>query len=48
VSQVATPVEELLRLIEASRDVFASVLTRALAHMPTTIEPTGVVYRFEG
>jgi purine nucleoside phosphorylase len=47
VSQVATPVEELLRLIEASRDVFASVLAQALAHVPPALEPTGVVYRFE-
>jgi purine nucleoside phosphorylase len=47
VSEVATPVKELLRLIEASRDVFASVLSRALVHVPPAVEPTGVVYRFE-
>jgi purine nucleoside phosphorylase len=43
-----TPVEELLRLIGASTDVFASVLARALPqlarHDPA---PPGTIYRFE-
>jgi purine nucleoside phosphorylase len=48
VSEVPTPVEELLRLIGASKDVFRSVLERALprlagAHVP----PVGVNYRFD-
>jgi purine nucleoside phosphorylase len=48
VKDEATPVEELLRLIGASTDVFASVLSRALPqlarHAP---KPPGVNYRFE-
>jgi purine nucleoside phosphorylase len=48
VKDEATPVEELLRLIGASTDVFASVLSRALPqlarHAP---RPPGVIYRFE-
>jgi purine nucleoside phosphorylase len=48
VKEEATPVEELLRLIGASTEVFASVLSRALPqlarHAP---EPPGVIYRFE-
>jgi purine nucleoside phosphorylase len=48
VKEEATPVEELLRLIGASTDVFASVLARTLpqleAHDP---RPPGTIYRFE-
>ena len=48
VSEAATPVEELLRLIGASSGVFASVLERAV---PTLAQadpkPPGVLYRFE-
>jgi purine nucleoside phosphorylase len=47
VSEVPTPVEELLRLIEASTDAFASVLARTLPKIPDELVPTGVVYRFE-
>jgi purine nucleoside phosphorylase len=47
VSDVPTPVEELLRLIEASTGVFASVLSRALPKIPDELDPTGIVYRFE-
>jgi purine nucleoside phosphorylase len=48
VSQVPTPVEELLRLIGASSDVFAGVLERTLPRL-AQIEPKppGVIYRFE-
>jgi purine nucleoside phosphorylase len=47
VSDVPTPVEELLRLIGVSSDVFASVLARTLPKIPDQLEPTGVIYRFE-
>ena len=48
VSEEATPVEELLRLIEASKDVFRDVVARALPRLSgAAIEPPGVVYRFE-
>ena len=48
VSEEATPVEELLRLIDASKDVFRAVLERALERLPSAaIEPPGVIYRFE-
>jgi purine nucleoside phosphorylase len=47
VSEVPTPVEELVRLIGASTGVFASVLSRSLPKIPDELEPTGVVYRFE-
>ena len=50
VSQIATPVEELLRLIAASSDVFAGVIERALpalAALPEPPQPTGVMYRFD-
>ncbi len=50
VSDVATPVEELLRLIGASSDVFAAVIERAipaLAARPGPPAPTGVIYRFD-
>jgi purine nucleoside phosphorylase len=48
VKDEATPVEELLRLIGASSDVFASVLARTLPLLAEhTPEPPGVIYRFE-
>ena len=50
VSEVATPVDELLRLIEASSGVFASVLERAVPALAAAAEPPrppGVMYRFE-
>jgi purine nucleoside phosphorylase len=50
VSEVATPVEELLRLIGASSAVFAGVLERALPAIAALSEPptpTGVIYRFD-
>ena len=50
VSDVPTPVEELLRLIGASSEVFASVIGRAvpaLAALAEPPEPVGVLYRFE-
>ena len=50
VSEAATPVEELLRLIGASSDVFAGLLARALpalAALPEPPKPTGVIYRFD-
>ena len=50
VSEVATPVEELLRLIGASSDVFAGVIEHALpalAALPEPPKPPGVIYRFE-
>ena len=50
VSEVATPVEELLRLIGASSAVFADVIERALpalAALPEPPAPTGVIYRFD-
>jgi purine nucleoside phosphorylase len=48
VQDEATPVEELLRLIEASSEVFAQVLTAALPSL-TRRKPAapGVIYRFE-
>jgi len=49
VSEEATPVEELLRLIERSRGVFSSTLAAALARLEERPPaPTGVIYRFEG
>jgi purine nucleoside phosphorylase len=43
-----TPVEELLRLIGASTDVFASVLARVLPQLARQApQPPGVIYRFE-
>ncbi|HKP89847.1 MAG TPA: MTAP family purine nucleoside phosphorylase [Thermoleophilaceae bacterium] len=43
-----TPVEELIRLIGASTEVFASVLSRALPQLPRHAPaPPGVIYRFE-
>jgi purine nucleoside phosphorylase len=48
VSEQPTPVAELLRLIGASTDVFRQVVGRALARVGlASIEPAGVVYRFE-
>ena len=48
VSEQATPVEELLRLIGASKDVFRSVLGHALPKVAAAdISPPGVMYRFD-
>ena len=48
VSEVPTPVEELLRLIGESKDVFRSVLERALPRLAgAELAPPGVLYRFE-
>jgi purine nucleoside phosphorylase len=48
VTDEPTPVEELLRLIGASTDVFASVLAAALPALAARESaPPGVVYRFE-
>jgi purine nucleoside phosphorylase len=48
VKEEATPVEELLRLIGASSDVFASVLELALPRLAAEPPaPPGVIYRFE-
>jgi purine nucleoside phosphorylase len=44
----ATPLEELLRLIAASREVFPHVLAAAVPHLAgRELRPAGVVYRFE-
>ena len=44
-----TPVEELERLIEASKPTFAAVLDAALSNLATgdPPRPPGVIYRFE-
>jgi purine nucleoside phosphorylase len=48
VSEDATPVGELLRLIGASKDVFREVLERALPRVAAAgVAPPGVIYRFE-
>ena len=50
VSEIPTPVEELLRLINASTGVFTDVLGKALprlAALPEPPAPTGVMYRFD-
>ncbi len=48
VSDPPTPVQELLRLIEASGAVFASVLAEALERLGSaSLEPSGVIYRFD-
>ena len=49
VSEVATPVDELLRLIGASGQVFAAVLERALPLLAAGDKPApaGVIYRFD-
>jgi purine nucleoside phosphorylase len=49
VTEVATPVEELLRLIAASAEVFATVLAAAVPRLAgQDLSPPGVVHRFEG
>jgi purine nucleoside phosphorylase len=48
VSAQPTPVEELLRLIEASTEVFASALEATLPKLPgRELKAPGTVYRFE-
>lgn len=48
VSEEPTPVEELLRLIGASKDVLRSVLAHALGKVGgAEISPPGVMYRFD-
>jgi purine nucleoside phosphorylase len=48
VKEEATPVDELLRLIAASTEVFARVLTGTLARLPQVeFTSPGVIYRFE-
>ncbi len=48
VTQEATPVEELLRLIAASTSAFESVLAEAVpALVDASVKPAGMVYRFE-
>jgi purine nucleoside phosphorylase len=48
VSEESTPVEELLRLIEASTDVFAAVLAATLPRLSgRDLKPPGTIYRFE-
>jgi purine nucleoside phosphorylase len=49
VSEEPTPVEELVRLIGASKEVFRHVLDAALPRIAASgaIEPPGVMYRFE-
>ncbi|HEX8074573.1 MAG TPA: MTAP family purine nucleoside phosphorylase [Thermoleophilaceae bacterium] len=50
VKETATPVEELLRLIGASGEVFASVLAAALPALASAADaplPPGTIYRFE-
>jgi purine nucleoside phosphorylase len=48
VSEEPTPVEELLRLIGASKDVFRRVLGAALGAVGVdAIRPPGTIYRFE-
>ena len=48
VTETPTPVEELLRLIERSSEVFAGVLARAVRRLAgAQPAPPGVVYRFE-
>ena len=49
VKEEPTPVEELLRLIDASTEVFSQVLAAALTELPgRELSPAGLVYRFEG
>jgi purine nucleoside phosphorylase len=48
VKETPTPVEELIRLIGASGEVFAAVLRRALPRLgESAARPSGVIYRFE-
>jgi hypothetical protein len=45
---VPTPVDELLRLIGASGQVFSQVLAKALPLLPDAdLTPPGTLYRFE-
>ena len=50
VQEEPTPVAELLRLIDASKDVFAQVLAAAVAaaRRAARSRPPGTVYRFDG
>ncbi len=49
VAEEATPVSELLGLIERSGEAFSAVLSGALPRLdPAALTPPGVVYRFEG
>jgi purine nucleoside phosphorylase len=48
VTDAPTPVEELLRLISLSRDVFATVVAAAVPRLAgRELSPSGIVYRFE-
>ena len=48
VAELATPVEELLRLIAASSGVFAGVVGEVLPRLAgIDLAPTGVIYRFD-
>jgi purine nucleoside phosphorylase len=48
VKEEATPVDELLRLIGASTETFASVVSATLPLLPgREVRPPGVLYRFE-
>ena len=48
VQDEATPVEELVRLIQASPEAFAHALTAALPHViEATLEPVGSHFRFD-
>jgi hypothetical protein len=48
VATQATPVEELVRLMEQSTGTFAAVLREALPRLDDAeLAPPGVVYRFE-
>ena len=49
VQDVATPVEELIRLIGASPDAFAATLTRAVGHLRAAARPgpVGTHFRFD-
>jgi purine nucleoside phosphorylase len=48
VTDVPTPLAELLRLIDASRDAFAGVLGAAVPLLAgRTVAPAGTVYRFD-
>ena len=48
VQDVATPVEELMRLIAASPEAFAAVLAAAVPRVtPADLEPVGTHFRFD-
>ena len=48
VADDATPVEELIRLVGASRDVFARLLGGAVARIdPSAVAPVGTHFRFD-